>query len=196
MTKMICQSLRIEPRHKITRSLNILLPFIAIVSALLVGAIILTLSGRNAYEGYINLFSEAFLRPGALTATILTATPLIYTGLTAALAFRVRIWNIGADGQLMIGALSASGVAFFLHGASGWITVPAMIVAGALGGMIWAWVPAYFRAKFSTNEVLTTLMFNYLAPLLLGYLIFSSQSYWRDLEGPTAKIFPQGKEIP
>ena len=187
---------RFERRLQVAPWLGPSLPIVAILVALLFGAVILWATGRDPIAGYSALFQTAFTRPGALTATILSATPLIFTGLAAALAFRISVWNIGGDGQLMIGALTAAtaGVAFGHLG--GWISTPLMIIAGALGGALWGLVPAYFRARSGTNEVLTTLMLNYLAPLLLAYLIFSSRSWWRDLSSSSAKVFPKAKSIP
>ncbi|MDE0112780.1 MAG: ABC transporter permease [Albidovulum sp.] len=193
---MLPLELRFERRLETAPWLGPSLPILAIFVALFIGALILWTTGRDPATGYSDIFQAAFTKPGALTATALSATPLVFTGLTAALAFRIGIWNIGGDGQLMIGALAAatSGVALGHLGA--WISIPAMIVAGAAGGALWGLIPAYFRARSGTSEVLTTLMLNYLAPLLLGYLIFSSKSWWRDLTSPGAKVFPQAKTIP
>jgi simple sugar transport system permease protein len=193
---MLPFELRFERRLETAPWLGPSLPFLAIFIALSIGALILWTTGRDPITGYSEIFQAAFTKPGALTATILSATPLIFTGLTAALAFRIGIWNIGGDGQLMMGALAAStmGIAFGHMG--GWVSIPLMVLAGAIGGAIWGLIPAYFRARSGTNEVLTTLMLNYLAPLLLGYLIFSSKSWWRDLTSPGAKVFPQAKSIP
>ena len=193
---MLPFELRFERRLETAPWLGPSLPVLAIFAALFIGALILWATGRDPVNGFADIFQAAFTKPGALTATILSATPLIFTGLTASLAFRIGIWNIGGDGQLMIGALAAATAGVALGHLGGWVSIPAMIVAGAAGGAIWGLVPAYFRARSGTNEVLTTLMLNYLAPLLLGYLIFSSKSWWRDLTSPGAKVFPQAKTIP
>src|SRR4029079_5918143 len=86
------------------------------------------------------------------------------------------------------------GIALGNH--TGWLSVPAMVVAGAAGGAALALVPAILRAFFSTNEIITSLMLNYAGALVINYLIFDSQSYWRDTSSPTAKVFPQGKNLP
>jgi len=106
------------------------------------------------------------------------------------------LFNIGGEGQLYAGAIvgAAAGIAVGEH--SGWLSVPAMIAAGAVGGAALALIPAILRAFFSTNEIITSLMLNYVAALILNYLIFDSQSYWRDTSSPTAKVFPQGKNLP
>ena len=108
----------------------------------------------------------------------------------------MQLFNIGGEGQLYVGAIlgAAAGIALGDH--SGWVSVPAMIVAGAVGGAALALIPALLRAFLSTNEIITSLMLNYVAALVINYLIFDSESYWRDTSSPTAKVFPQGKPLP
>src|SRR5206468_12870485 len=89
---------------------------------------------------------------------------------------------------------AAAAIALDNH--SGWVSVPAMIVTGAAGGAALALVPAVLRAFFATNEIITSLMLNYVAALVIDYLIFDSESYWRDTSSPTAKVFPQGRNLP
>src|SRR5205823_400075 len=89
---------------------------------------------------------------------------------------------------------AAAGIALGNH--SGWLSIPAMIAAGAIGGAALALVPAVLRAFSSTNEIITSLMLNYVGALVVNYLIFDSESYWRDTSSPTAKVFPQGKNLP
>ncbi len=108
----------------------------------------------------------------------------------------MQLFNIGGEGQLYVGAIlgAAAGIALGNH--SGWLSVPAMIVAGVAGGAALALIPAVLRAFLSTNEIITSLMLNYVAALVIDYLIFDSQSYWRDTSTPSAKVFPQGKMLP
>ncbi|MXZ53650.1 MAG: ABC transporter permease [Acidimicrobiaceae bacterium] len=186
---------RLEKRLEPPRWLGPSMPFVAVTAALLLGAAILLVSGRNPAVIYQRMFQAAFTNPGALSATLAAATPLLLTGLAAAVAFRMRVWNIGADGQLMIAAVLAAGAGIALGERSLAISLPAMLVAGAIGGVAWALIPALLRAYLRTSEVLTTLMLNYVAPLLLFYLIIDSTSYWRDLESPSARVFPQGKTL-
>src|SRR5689334_10563400 len=142
------------------------------------------------------LFDTGFHGSQSLNGTFIAATPLIFTGLCAAVAFRMQLFNIGGEGQLYVGAIlgAAAGIALGNH--SGWISVPAMIAAGAVGGAALALVPAVLRAFFSTNEIITSLMLNYVGALVIDYLIFDSQSYWRDTSSPSAKVFPAGKNLP
>src|SRR5438445_431721 len=142
------------------------------------------------------LLGRGFFAPGAMSATLVTATPLLLTGLAAAAAFRMQTWNIGAEGQLYLGAVGASGIGIALRDQSPFLVIPAMILAGIVTGAAWAAIPGVLRAYTRTNEIITSLMLNYVAGLLMSYLIFDSHSYWRDLSTFTARVFPQGKYLP
>jgi len=107
----------------------------------------------------------------------------------------MQTWNIGAEGQLYLGAVGASGAGIALRDQSPVLIIPAMVIAGMLTGAIWAAIPGVLRAYTRTNEIITSLMLNYVAGLLMTYLIFDSQSYWRDLSTFTARVFPQGKYL-
>ena len=126
------------------------------------------------------------------------ATPLAFTGLAAAAAFRMKLFNIGAEGQMYIGAITGAAAGLYLggRGGSSVFVIAAMVVMGGLGGTAWALIPGILRAFCKTNEILTSLLLNYVAGLLLTYLIFQSQSYWRETKGFNATVFPTGKELP
>ena len=187
--------IRLEKRLEAPRWLNASTPPLAMASALVVGGIILFLSGKNPIDVFHRMFQAGFTNRGALSATLKAATPLLFTGLAASLAFRMKVWNIGADGQLMVAAVFAVPVGVELGEQSLAVSLPVMVIAGMTGGALWAAVPALLRAYLNTNEVLTTLMLNYVAPLLLAYLVFNSRSYWRDLSSASAQMFPVGKPI-
>jgi simple sugar transport system permease protein len=158
--------------------------------------IVLLITGHPPLHTFGRLLSSGFGSTAALNDTLIATTPLLFTGLCAAVAFRMQLFNIGGEGQLYAGAVlgAAAGIALGNH--SGWLSVPAMIAAGAIGGAALALIPAILRAFFSTNEIITSLMLNYVGALVINYLIFDSQSYWRDTSSPTAKVFPQGKPLP
>src|SRR5207249_12188182 len=113
-------------------------------------------------------------------------------------AFRMRLFNIGGEGQLYVGAITAAAAGLYLGGAGGpsALAIAGMVVAGCAGGVAWALVPGILRAFFRTNEIITSLMLNYVAAYVLTYLIFNSESYWRQTEGFNAKVFPMGKPLP
>ncbi len=188
--------LRLEPRSELPKHINFTVPIGSFFTALLAGAVLLLVTGQNPISTYSRIVERAFLDAGAINGTLISATPLLFTGLCAAVAFRIGFFNIGGEGQFYIGAIFGSGIALALgKGASAWIAIPAMIIAGAIGGAIWAAIPGVLRAYFRTNEIITSLMLNYVAAIISVYLIFESDSFWRDLEG-TGKMFPKGKTIP
>jgi ABC-type uncharacterized transport system permease subunit len=188
--------MRIERRAETPRWLQVAVPVGSIAVALVFSAIVLLATGHNPLHVYKRLFEAAFTDPGALSATLTAATPLCFTGLAAAVAFRVGLFNIGAEGQLYMGAIAAAGVALALAGQGIVIQIAAMAIAGGIAGAAWALIPGFLRAFANTNEIITSLMLNYVAALFLNYLIFDTVSYWRDTSSPGAEQFPQGKALP
>ena len=188
--------MRIERRSSTPRWLQVAVPVGSVAAAFVISAVVLLATGHNPLHAYRRLFEAAFTDPGALSATLTAATPLCFTGLAAAVAFRVGLFNIGAEGQLYMGAIAAAGVALALAGQGTVVQIGAMIVAGGLGGAAWALIPGFLRAFANTNEIITSLMLNYVAALFLNYLIFDTLSYWRDTSSPGAEQFPQGKALP
>lgn len=184
----------LERRTAVRPWIYVAVPVVSVVAALAVGAVFLLLTDHNPVTVYRAMVRSSFSSGYGLIDTLVTATPLILTGLAALVAFRVKLWNIGAEGQLYIGAVLASGAALWLGDTlPGWLTLTAMMVAGAIGGMLFVAVPALARAWLRTNEIITTLLLNAVAFLFMSYLIFGSSSFWRD---PLATNFPQGKRIP
>jgi ABC-type uncharacterized transport system permease subunit len=188
--------IRIERRLRQPRWLTLAVPIGSIVLAAGVMTLVLLATGHAPGHTFRRLFDSAFVGRVSLNATFVSATPLLFTGLAAAVAFRMQLFNIGGEGQLYAGAIlgAAAGIALGDH--TGWLSIPGMIAAGAAGGAALALVPAVLRAFLSTNEIITSLMLNYVAALVLNYLIFDSESYWRDTSSATAKVFPQGKNLP
>jgi simple sugar transport system permease protein len=182
----------IERRLEQPRWLKFVVPFVSVAVAFVIMAAVLLITGHNPVSTYRRLFDAAFIGSAAWTATLQLATPLIFTGLAAAAAFRMQLFNIGAEGQLYIGAITAAGAAIWLgpHHAL-FFTIVAMCVCGAAGAAIWALIAGVLKAFARTNEIITTLMLNYVAGLLLTYLIFDSASPWRDLSTIQTRSFPQ-----
>jgi simple sugar transport system permease protein len=187
--------IRIERRLENVAWLGMIAPVAAIAFALAAVGLLLGLSGHNPLSIYGQMFAAAFTNPGAFSATLLTATPLVFAGLCVAVAFPLKAYNIGGEGQLVVGAIGAAGAGIALGGQPSPVVIAGMIAGGVLGGALWAAVPALLRAYLHTSEILTTLMLNYLAFLLAYFLIFDSPSYWRDLTSPSALVFPQGKIV-
>jgi len=188
--------IRIERRLRQPRWLTVAVPIGSVIAAFGLMALVLLVTHHPPGHTFRRLFESGFVGRQALNATFISATPLIFTGLCAAVAFRMQLFNIGGEGQLYVGAITGAAAGILLGQHTGWVSVPAMIAAGAAGGAAFALVPALLRAFLSTNEIITSLMLNYVAALVINYLIFDSQSYWRDTSSPTARVFPQGKPLP
>jgi simple sugar transport system permease protein len=185
----------IQRRLEQPRWLSLVVPLASIGVALIVCGLVLIVTGHDPAHTYGRLFDAAFLANGALSETIVSATPLAFTGLAAAAAFRMNLFNIGGEGQLYLGAIAAAAAAIALGSWPSVLVIAGMCVAGCAGGAAWALIPAVLRARFATNEIITSLMLNYVAALILNYLIFDSLSYWRDTTSATGKVFPQGKQF-
>lgn len=188
--------MRVERRLEQPRWLSLAVPLVSIVVAFVFATIVLVATHHPPLHTFRRLFDAAFLSNGALSETVVAATPLAFTGLAAAAAFRMRLFNIGGEGQLYAGAITGATVALLLAGAPSPIVIGAMVIAGAAGGAVLAAIPGILRAFFSTNEIITSLMLNYVVALIIDYLIFDSHSYLRDTKGFQASVFPQGKILP
>src|SRR2546425_6714730 len=187
--------IRIERRLTEARWLVAAVPAGSLVAAAILSGLILLVTGHDPVATWSRLLDRGFFAQGAMSATLVTATPLLLTGLAAAAAFRMQTWNIGAEGQLYLGAVGASGIGIALSGQPSLVIMPAMVVAGLVAGAAWGAIPGVLRAYTRTNEIITSLMLNYVAGLLMTYLIFDSHSYWRDLSSFTAPGFSQGKYL-
>jgi simple sugar transport system permease protein len=170
-------------------------PLASLALAAIIVAILLLATGHNPLSTYHQMYSAAITADGALSSSFVYATPLLFTGLCAAFAFRMRTWNIGGEGQLYMGAVGASATGLVLGHWPAPLVIIAMVGGGALAGMLWAEIPALLRAYLRTNEILTSLMLNYVAGFFVYYLIYDSGSYWRDLTTPGASVFPTGKTL-
>lgn len=144
----------------------------AIVLALVIGAVIIWVSGYNVLKAYSSLFMGSFGNIYNISQTLLKSIPLVFTGLTVAVGFRSGLFNIGGEGQLYLGAFFSAIVALWLTDATpSVIAIPICIIAGAVGGAIWAFIPGYLKAKTGAHEVVTTIMTNYIGILLTRFLL-------------------------
>jgi simple sugar transport system permease protein len=188
-------SVRLRLEHRLHQRwwYSILAPIGAIVAALLVGAVFLGIQGFDPVAVYRALFEASFTSVFGITDSLAVATPLIMTGLAAGVAFRMNLFNIGAEGQLFAGAIAGSWAGIALGDAvPPVLAVTAVLLLSALGGMLWALPVAAFKAYLGTNEIITSLMLTFVGLYTMRYLIFGSTSYWRD---PAVTNFPQGKKI-
>jgi len=156
---------------------TILVQVVAVLLALLIGAVLLLISGANPIEAYAALFRGAFGSPIAIGRTLEKATPLIFSGLAVAFAFKAGMFNIGAQGQLLFGAITAAFLGFALHGLPSYIHMPLALIGGALAGGAYAYIPGALKAYRGVHEVITTIMLNYIAINITDYL---ADGPWKD----------------
>ncbi|MEZ4516585.1 MAG: ABC transporter permease [Chloroflexota bacterium] len=142
---------------------SVSVPLVAVLLALLIGAIILLVSGANPIQAYAALFEGAFGSPAAIQRTLEKATPLIFSGLAVAFAFKAGLFNIGAQGQLLIGAIVAAWVGYSIEGLPAIIHAPLALLAGAAAGALYGAIPGALKAFTGAHEVITTIMLNYIA---------------------------------
>lgn len=182
-----------EPRPLPPRTVRFLVPLLSLVAGILVGGATLLAAGHNPAEAFNEVINKGFRGKLPLIGTLVLATPLILTGLAAVISFRMQIWNIGAEGQLIIGAIAGSGTALALGDhLPGPLVIVIALLASVAAGAFWAALAALPRAYLNTDEVITTLMLNFVALSVMNYLIFSSVSFWRNTERIS---FPSGKFI-
>ncbi len=189
--------LRIEKRLVPSRTAGYLVPLVSILLALVFGGLILLAAGANPLQTYKAMALGAFGGKYNISETMVKAIPLMLCGLAVSVAFRMLFWNIGAEGQLAVGGIAASGVALF------WadripppLVLPAMIVAGFVGGALWGLVPALLKAYIGVNEIITSLMLNYIAILWVEHLFYGP---WKDPHGygfPGTAQFPKVAYLP
>ena len=183
----------VEPRPTAPLWLKVMLPIASIGLALLVVAAFLAFRSFNPLEVYFEIVRTAFGSWFGFADTLTSATPLILTGLAVAFAFRVRLWNIGAEGQLIFGAIAATGFGVWIGDImSPPIGIPMTLLAGMLGGVFWVALVAYGKAKYGVNEILTSLMLNFVAVIFSYYLVDGTTSPWRDT---TLIGHPVGREV-
>jgi ABC-type uncharacterized transport system permease subunit len=158
-------------QQRLDRVMRVVTPFISILIAVLIGSVIIYLSGDDPITAFSAMFKGAFGNQRAIGETLVRATPLIFTGLAVAYGFRAGLFNIGAEGQLFMGGLAAAFFGVQLAGYSIWISLPAILVLGAIAGAAWAFIPAVLKARVGAHEVITTMMFTYIARYIVSWLV-------------------------
>jgi simple sugar transport system permease protein len=171
--------LRLERRLAVPRWLPLATTLGAVAVALVIGGIVIALAGGDPVRAYVHIVGAAFGSVGVLSDTLVVATPLILTGLACALAFRMRLWNIGAEGQLLMGAWGASAIVLLPvlpPDAPQFLFVALMAVAGLAMGALWGFIPGVLKARLGVNEIIVTLMLNYIAALWIEFWVFGAWS--------------------
>ena len=189
--------LALERRGEQSIAMALLSPVLAIALMLATGALLFALLGKPPIEALKVYFFDPLMDPWALQEMAVKATPLVLIGVGLSLCYLANAWNIGAEGQFLIGAITGGWVAVATHGTgAGFWVLPAMMIMGALGGAAYALIPALFKVRFGASEILTSLMLVYVAELLLDYLV---RGPWRDPKGfnfPTTAEFDSVASMP
>ncbi len=189
-------AIRVEPRMETPRWLPAALSIGAIVLALLIGGIIIWLAGGEPLRSYEHILKAAFGSLGVINDTLVKATPLILIGVACALAFRMRLWNIGAEGQFYMGAWGASAVVLvpiLPPETPRILMLPAMMLAGFVCGALWGFIPGILKARLNVNEIITTLMLNYIALSWVLYWVFGA---WSEGGFQMSPMFPKTAWMP
>jgi ABC-type uncharacterized transport system permease subunit len=182
--------MRFERREHRPLSLLILTPVVAIAAALTLAGILIAIAGAPVFEAYGRILTGAFGSRLSATETLTRATPLMLTGLAAAVAFRARLWNIGAEGQFYLGAIAvAAAGAKLLAGLPAPLLIPLLLLIGAIAGMLLILVPLWLRLRFAVDEVVTSLLLNFIALLFVSMLIDGV------LKDPLAFGWPQSQAV-
>lgn len=188
--------LKLEPRPQSSKFWGIASPLLALVITVVLGTLLFVALGKDPVKGLQVFFWEPVKSGYAIGELMVKATPLLLIALGLAVCFRSNVWNIGAEGQFVIGAVVAGGVALLAGKDTSRFIVVAILFAGILGGMAWAALTALLRDKFNANEILVSLMLVYVAVQLLNYLVFGP---WKDPAGynfPQTKTFESVTQVP
>jgi simple sugar transport system permease protein len=162
----------------------------------LIGALVIQIGGGSPWKAYTHIARYSFGSVGVLSDTLVKATPLILVGLACSLAFRMRLWNIGAEGQFFLGAWGASMIVLLPvlpEEAPKWLFITAMLIAGFVFGALWGFIPGLLKAKFNVNEIITTLMMNYIAIEFVNYFIYA---VWSEGGFQMSRMFQRNAWLP
>ena len=181
--------MRLEPREQSSVKIKALVPLSAAMIALLCCSVLILWAGASPVEAFILLFKGALGSKFAISETLTRTIPLIFTGLAAAVAFRAKLWNIGAEGQLYAGACVATWLGTGMVDFPSWLMIPFLFLAGALAGGLLLLGPALLKTKLAVDEVVTTLLLNFIVLLFVNWLVFGP---WKD---PMAMGWPQAAPV-
>ena len=196
MEKMTNLFPKIVSRAQSSNIMNIFAPIIAVILTLITGSIIFSIMGFNAFFALHTFFISPISTTYGISELLVKATPLALIATGLAFCFKNNIYNIGAEGQLTMGAIFGGGIGIYFHDTNSFWLLPLMIIGGAIGGSLWAMIPALLKNKFNTNEILTSLMLVYVALFILDYLVVGP---WRDPEGysfPKTRSFSDSGRMP
>ncbi len=188
--------LKFELRPTPSRLMRAATPVLAVLATMIVGGILFALLGKNPFEAIRVIFIDPLFDPFSRSELLVKGSPLVLIAMGLALGFRAGVWNIGAEGQFIIGAITGGAVGLAFYGISGIWLLPLMAIAGALGGYLWAMIPAILKIKFNANEILVSLMLVYVATLFLSAMVSGPL---RDPDGfnfPESRTFHDSATLP
>jgi len=188
--------LKIVKRPEPSQSMVYITPVLALTFTILSSIGLFAFLGVDPIEALRNFFILPINDSYGAAELFVKATPLVLIALGLSVGFRANVWNIGAEGQLTLGAIFGGGVFIYFYDVDSVLLLPAMIVMGAFGGALWAAIPAYLKTRFNANEILTSLMLVYVATLLLSLLVTGP---WRDPDGfnfPESRLFSDSATMP
>ncbi len=188
--------LRLEKRQEPSKLMVVVMPIAAVISTMVLGAIIFTLLGYDGIGAVREIFFTPILNPLKWQDLAVKAAPLIIIGVGLAICYRANVWNIGAEGQYIVGAIAGTGVGLVTNTMTGAWILPTMMLAGILGGMAYAAIPAFLRVQFRVNEILTTLMLTYVSVNLLNYLVFGPWKSPTSMGQPQTVLFSLDQTLP
>jgi general nucleoside transport system permease protein len=175
---------------------RVLAATLSVLLGLLIGAFFLLVSGRDPIAAYTSLLQGAFGSPARLAETFVKMTPFLILAISVSISFRCGVWNIGAEGQLILGAIASFWAAMTFQSLPLILLLPLTVVAGMAGGALWSGIAGALKAYFNANEVITTSMLNFIAVYLLAYMV---NGPLKDPEGfnfPQSKLIPEALELP
>ncbi|MDJ0683806.1 MAG: ABC transporter permease [Alphaproteobacteria bacterium] len=188
--------IRLQTRGEASRVMALTAPLIAVTLTVVTGAILFEALGKPAGPTLHAYFIQPLSTRFGLSELLVKATPLVLIGIGLSIGFRANVWNIGAEGQLTLGAITGGALALAFYEVDSPLLLPGMLIAGTLGGMAWAAIPAYLRIRFNANEILVSLMLTYVAGLFLSYLVSGPL---RDPDGfnfPESRLFHDAATLP
>ena len=177
--------IRFEKRREPSRLMQAVTPVVAVLLTMAIGAVIFEAIGYDGPRAVKEIFFTPVVASYKWPDVARRAAPLILIALGLCMGNRAKVWNIGAEGQYIVGALAGAGVAFLTENLAGWWILPLMVLAGIVGGALWAAIPAFLKTRYRVNEILSSLMLVYVALQLLNYLVTGP---WKD---PNGHNFPQ-----
>ncbi len=186
----------LQRRAAPSQLMGYLAPLIALLVTLLAGLLLFAALGVPVGAAFHAFFIEPLSSVYGLAELGVKATPLIIIGVALSIGFRAQVWNIGAEGQLILGGIAGAAVALQFYEVDAWFVLPLMVVASVIGGMLWALIPAWLKTRFGVNEILTSLMLTYVAALLLSFLVSGPM---RDPDGfnfPESRLFHDAALLP